>query len=369
MFGLPPEVTSTLIYTGPGSGSLVAASAAWRLISQQLEQFASQQSSVVSDIPWFGVSDVAMRAASTRITAWAQQTALLAAQMASSAQQASDAFDIVHATITPPAAVYANRILLGELIATNILGQNSTQIAATEAEYSEMWATNTASMAQYQASSAQATGLLTEFQNLLTGIPGLDSVVAPGSNQSTTGLAGLLNLLDGSTGSALGTFIDSNLFTTAIVNSITSSGFYLPSNFLGPFVAFMMGQQPAIAADDGKSGLVFVRPPPQGRPPMRVTVEQPAEVEAQLGVAKSLGPLSAPPSWTKPPDLGVKSPARPDQNVNIMNAAPVVEASGIIPIPLPLPLGLKAGTPPKTDKPPPEYGQKPTVMPKHPYGG
>jgi PPE-repeat protein len=46
----------------------------------------------------------------------------------------------------PPAMIAANRAQLMSLIATNILGQNTPAIAATEAHYGEMWAQDVTAM-------------------------------------------------------------------------------------------------------------------------------------------------------------------------------------------------------------------------------
>ena len=44
----------------------------------------------------------------------------------------------------PPAVVAANRAQLATLVATNVFGQNTPAIAATEAQYAEMWAQDAA---------------------------------------------------------------------------------------------------------------------------------------------------------------------------------------------------------------------------------
>src|SRR6201995_3490273 len=54
----------------------------------------------------------------------------------------------------PPAGIAANRSALTSLIATNILGQNTPAIAATEAQYAEMWAQDAAAMYGYAGASA-----------------------------------------------------------------------------------------------------------------------------------------------------------------------------------------------------------------------
>ena len=57
----------------------------------------------------------------------------------------------------PPPLIAANRAQLMALIATNIFGQNTPAIMATEAHYSEMWAQDATAMYGYAASSAAAS--------------------------------------------------------------------------------------------------------------------------------------------------------------------------------------------------------------------
>ena len=52
--------------------------------------------------------------------------------------------------------IEANRSLLAALVATNVLGQNTPAIAATEALYTEMWAQDAAAMYGYAGASATA---------------------------------------------------------------------------------------------------------------------------------------------------------------------------------------------------------------------
>jgi PPE-repeat protein len=90
---------------------------------------------------------------------WLRTTSQQAQQVAASAQAAATAFNSASASVVPTAQVLANRTLLAKLLATNIFGRNMPAIAATEAAYQEMWATNAAAMTRYQAASAQATTL------------------------------------------------------------------------------------------------------------------------------------------------------------------------------------------------------------------
>jgi PPE-repeat protein len=64
----------------------------------------------------------------------------------------------------PPPVIVANRLLLMTLIATNFFGQNTPAIAATEAQYAEMWAQDATAMYGYAAASATASQL-TPYQS------------------------------------------------------------------------------------------------------------------------------------------------------------------------------------------------------------
>lgn len=59
----------------------------------------------------------------------------------------------------PPPVIEANRAQLMALIATNVLGQNAPAIAATEAQYAEMWSQDAMAMYGYAGASAAATQL------------------------------------------------------------------------------------------------------------------------------------------------------------------------------------------------------------------
>ena len=57
----------------------------------------------------------------------------------------------------PPALIAENRSQLMQLVATNLLGQNTPAIAAAQAQYGEMWAQDAAAMYGYAAHSAAIT--------------------------------------------------------------------------------------------------------------------------------------------------------------------------------------------------------------------
>lgn len=84
-----------------------------------------------------------------------------------------------------PAAVTANRVLLGALVATNILGQNTPAIAATEFDYVEMWAQDVGAMVGYHAGAAAVAETLTPFS-----VPPLDLAgLASQAGAQLTGMA------------------------------------------------------------------------------------------------------------------------------------------------------------------------------------
>ncbi|MCK8645181.1 PPE family protein [Mycobacterium colombiense] len=158
---LPPEVNSGRIYSGPGAGSLRAAALAWDTLAGDLYLAATAYGSAISTIAyqWVGRASTAMTEAATPYVAWLSTTAGQALQAANHAQSAADFYEAAFTAMVPPPLIAENRAILLLLVSTNVLGQNSTAIASTEAEYDQMWAQDAAAMYGYAASSAAATGL------------------------------------------------------------------------------------------------------------------------------------------------------------------------------------------------------------------
>jgi PPE-repeat protein len=159
---LPPEINSSRMYAGPGSGPMLAAAAAWDGLAAELYSAASSYQSVVSGLtagPWLGPASASMAAAAAPYAAWMSTTAAQAEQTAAQAKTAAAAYATAFAATVPPPVIAANRSLLMALVATNVLGQNTPAIAATETQYAEMWAQDAAAMYGYAGSSASATTL------------------------------------------------------------------------------------------------------------------------------------------------------------------------------------------------------------------
>lgn len=164
---MPPEVTSALIHSGPGAGSLLDASVAWQRLGAELENSVSEYASMVSSLieSWNGPSAIAMVGAVEPYLTWLRATAQQCQQMAYSMESAAAAFGSVVSTVITPAQVAANRTRLAQLIATNRFGSNLAAIAETQSQYEGMWASNSAAMTRYQATSAQATTTVSQFSS------------------------------------------------------------------------------------------------------------------------------------------------------------------------------------------------------------
>ncbi|MEB3063703.1 MULTISPECIES: PPE family protein [Mycolicibacter] len=159
---LPPEINSGRMYSGPGSGPLLAAAAAWDSLAAELSSTASSYDSVLSGLTadaWSGPTAASMWAAARPYAGWMGSTATQAQLAAAQARAAAAAYDAAFGATVPPPAIAANRSLLLSLIATNILGQNTAAIAATELEYTQMWAQDAGAMYGYAGASASATAL------------------------------------------------------------------------------------------------------------------------------------------------------------------------------------------------------------------
>lgn len=158
----PPEITSAKIYTGPGSGPLLAAAAAYDALAAQLNSFATGYFSVIADLQgesWAGKASAAMAAAATPYAEWATVTASQLERAAGQARAAAASYEQVRIAVVSPVVVTANRARLASLAAANVFGQNTPQIAVAEFEYAEMWAQDTLAMFGYASTAATATQL------------------------------------------------------------------------------------------------------------------------------------------------------------------------------------------------------------------
>ena len=190
---LAPEINSSRMYTGPGSGPMLAAAEAWQNLAAELHSAANSYQSVVAGLTagsWSGPSSASMAAAASSYTAWLTATATQAEESAAQAKSAVAAYQAAFTSTVPPQAVAVNRSQLTTLVTTNLFGRNTQAIAANEAQYAEMWAQDAAAMYGYAASSASATSL-TPF-------------TPPQQNTNPSGSAGQAAAVSQATGTSAG---------------------------------------------------------------------------------------------------------------------------------------------------------------------
>ena len=350
----PPEINSGRIYSGPGSGPLMTAAAAWAGLADDLQSTAASYSSVISSLtsgPWLGPTALSMTAAVTPYLTWMQGTAAQAAETANQATAAASAFETAFAAHVPPEEIAANRSQLAMLVATNVVGQNTSAIAATEAQYGEMWAQDALAMDTYAASSATASKLTPFTQAPQTtnsaGVAGQAAAVAQATSTSagtsaqtitstanpllqwlanlstdyTDTLNGLVNSLFGSTGAstytALFNAVKTPLSFTTGFNDIGLLTNFPVSQFLKFSPAPAFGVIPKEGLGGGLTG------PWWGRGWLT------SSVSADVGNAGALaGKLSVPPSWaTATPAIRTVAAALSAAGPEAVPAAAIAEGS------------------------------------------
>jgi PPE-repeat protein len=334
---LPPEINSAKMYSGAGSGPLLAAGAAWNQLATEMRSAAASYSSIISSLTsggWQGPSSVSMAAAAAPYATWMNTTAAQAEQTAAQAQAAVTAYESAFAMTVPPAEIAANRAQLAALVATNIFGQNTPAIAATEAIYAEMWAQDAAAMYGYAGSSATASQLtpftapqpttnsagegaqaaaVAQATSTSAGNAGnsVSTATTAATNASTSswldGLDNLLNfgngsnlasLLNGSDGSALGTFLSGNFFSTAVTNGALAGGPFNPQFLLQTLSGFSYLQNKGVAAAAGSGLLNLFNSGALGSAGVPGLGGVGPGMSAAVGGAGHVGALSVPPSWS-----------------------------------------------------------------------
>lgn len=302
---LPPEINSARMYMGPGAAPLMSAAAGWTAIATAMSEAVAGVGSTVMELAavWMGPSANAMLLAASLYTQWLTSTAITASQTAAQAQAAAVAYETAFAATVPPFVVAENRVRLATLVATNFLGVNTPAIAATEAEYMEMWAQDVAAMIGYQTGAMAATQL-TPFQPLkpLTmGVPAPAVSSPTGTVQSVLGASQGFDPTSGWFG----------LANEYIQSFLSSAPYDLPISVLSLFSnMWVVGQATssstsaanaaagaADAAADAATAMANT-PAPVVNVPSVGSVGNVGSVAARLGAASTTGGLSVPQSWT-----------------------------------------------------------------------
>ncbi len=206
----PPEVNSTLMYSGAGAGPMMAAASTFGTLSSELSTNAAAYESIIQQLTgseWTGPSATAAAASAQQNIEWLQTTSVQLQEAAAKATASAAAYEAAFSATIPPPVVYANRAQLAALVATNILGQNTPAIAANEAMYGEFWAQDATAMSTYAvnaATAAQVTPLTEPTQSTNPGGAGAQAAAvssAVNGNATNSSLNGLLGNLQGSASS------------------------------------------------------------------------------------------------------------------------------------------------------------------------
>jgi PPE-repeat protein len=320
------------MYSGPGSTPLRSASAAWNLLAAELDSSANQYQAtinVLADDDWRGPTSATMAAAVTPYISWMATTGAQAEQAAAQASAAATAYETAFALTVPPPQIAANRAQLAQLVATNVIGQNTPAIAATEALYGEMWAQDAAAMYGYAGSSATAatvkaftqppetsnpaaqaiqgsavsqatsastgTAVQSQLQQVLSSVPSsLNQLTSPVSAAANPqGFLGqFLDFLDGADGNSFGTFLNSSLVNGVVSGSYVSPALVTPAITSG--LADINSLQPSVESAPGGAGVTDMIKPLAAAP---VSVPS-VGVSVNTSGSTLVGRLSVPPAWT-----------------------------------------------------------------------
>lgn len=386
---LPPEINSGRIYSGPGPSSLVAAAVAWSNLAADLQAVATGHRSVIEVLtsgPWLGPASAQLVSAVSPFITWLGNSAEEAAAAANQASAAATAYETALAASVPPPTIAANRALLAELTATNILGQNSPAIATVEAQYAEFWAKDAGAMYNYAGSSAAATQLPELAAPAEVANPSgiADQAIAVFKAQYNSGYSNIMNVanpinarvsdvLKTLSGPINGQAIDQWLVANTPLDDVVS----LYGKYLSPYVNSLAAMiQSTQSFGQVSNGLVAIANFAKPAASAAKAVEGAASaagaaaanaganiggsvggVAAGLGKALPIGGLSVPANWV---------PWHAATNPGLASAIPAA-AEGANSFPMAPPFGqfVNGGY----GRNQPTYGFKPSVMAKPPAAG
>lgn len=350
---LPPEINSARIFAGAGSGPLFIAAEAWEGLAKDLQASASSFDSVIGALangPWAGPASVSMAASAAPYVGWLSAAAGQAELSASQARAAAIAFEGALLGTVHPAAVTANRVSLGSLVATNFLGQNTPAIAATEGDYVEMWAQDVGAMLGYHAGAISVASTLTPFSVPPIDLAGLASQVgAEFAGMATAAQDALTPVTQGlfAAAPALVSGVQSAVSGVPLQSlaSVAQIGMYPASMLISPMMSLAQG------ANAGTSGIgtaaagladvpKFVGDTTPALKGLGGAGGLGAGMSAGLGQARLVGAMSVPPTWQGSMPKGMASSAM--QGFGAMpNPAAMegVAAGGGMPM-MPMPMGM-----------------------------
>ncbi|WP_272889502.1 PPE family protein [Mycobacterium montefiorense] len=392
---LPPEVNSTRMYSGPGSAPLLAAATAWSTLGAEMRSAATAYDAVLRELisaGWYGPSSASMLAAAAPYLTWLNTTAGQAEQTGMQASAAATAFEAAYAMTVPPPVVAANRTLLLNLVASNIVGQNSPAIAATDAEYAEMWAQDASAMTGYSSASSSAAQItpFTSPQSNTTpdGVAGQNEAVNQAVNSAAGNAQSLMSgdtfsaldvdpaaapqgsiidywtgFFDGTNNTALGNFLNSNFFANSILNGTIAGGPFNPQTIIGTAIG-AMGTRATVLSGLGDFALNADGPGFAALASSTVPSAGLTSATAGVGNAHLVGSMSVPQSWSNAANISAGQGPAPVTGLSDIGSSGAPAAGG--PGGVAGPLG---GTGKRLRRAIPRYGFRPVVMPRPPAAG
>lgn len=374
---IPPEITSSLIYSGAGAAPLMAAATSYANLAAEISTTATQWESIISLLTseqWTGGGSAAAAAAAQPIVTYLTETATTLEQASAQATASAAAFEAVFAAVVPPPVIATNRATQAALVASNVLGQNTPAIVALDTLYAEYWAQDAAAMAAYQAAST-AAGTLTPVTPLTTttnpaAAATVDNAALAGDTASSTFqtlAADAFTLPDAN--SNLLDSIDNFLGTPAVLNGIngavnTAAWFTMITIPTAVSLGHTLGAVPAIAvgdvAPDGVAGITEGTIVNSVRPVGGLG----AATSAAVGEASMVGRLSVPPGWSAAaPATQLVSATAPLEGSGWTVASEAASAEPVTAMPG-MPGMAAAAKGAGAYGAGPRYGFKPIVMPK-----
>lgn len=387
----PPEITSTLIYSGPGSEPLTVAASAWSSLAAELKSVAAQYQTVINQLTsedWLGAASASMASAAAPYVQWMETTAAQVEQAAQQGRAAAAAYETAHSLTVPPIAVTANRVNLQQLVATNILGQNTPAIATNEAQHNEMWAQDTSAMVGYHTQSTAASKL----SNFTAPPSTTNGTTASTTAQTTAATTGAVAKSAAETGSKSLEDILNDLATAeknAVTGILQDPHYTLGNQLLTQFVTNAnLESNNVCAVWRGVSGVLgvqklFADTAKDAAKSVSAAAAPAASsaASAAAGAANAVGGLSVPASWApKLAPLAALGPvsggswvpvgghaAAALPSAGILGGAPIAPPTGMPGMPgIPAAGAAGAGF---RGFGGPRYGTAPTVMPRRPFGG